>query len=199
MPYHVIQELISLAWFVMHCFSPDIIEAIHGSEGRFMFEVVDGQHYLALYLKFLNADKGLPDYGLRQMRAAQMQSSHMAKIFVSSNTHGKKYWTRSISALIEYVDNDVTHAASFQYSNWQCLWSDSTCLSLIFFTAYLWLSHQLNLRNTLLNESADRCGFSKALASIRNTWIGKYKRHDISQERFAVVSHRRDIVIFPMY
>lgn len=59
------------------------------------------------------------------------------------------------------------------------------CLAL---PVYLWLSHQLNLKNTILSERADMAGFSKALLAIRHTWSGKYGRHDINQERFATVS-----------
>lgn len=64
------------------------------------------------------------------------------------------------------------------------------------YSVYLWLSHQLNLDATLLSESADRCGFSKALQAIRQIWADKYGRHDPATERFAMVSISCIIQIF---
>jgi hypothetical protein len=81
--------LICWALIVLQWCSLKYIQNVHSN---FKYEVVDGQHYLKLFFKFLHADKTLPDFQKRLKRASEMQASHVAKIFVSRNPHGEDFF-----------------------------------------------------------------------------------------------------------
>lgn len=56
----------------------------------FKYEVIDGQHYRQVFNNFLNATESDRDYQKKVAAYKAMQATHVAKIFVATNSHGKE-------------------------------------------------------------------------------------------------------------
>lgn len=133
------------------------------------------------------------DAARRRARAVEMQASHIAKIFISTNQHGMLY-TGIFNLFMFYFVYISFCTLSLLLSVVSVQFFDHRIMNcnLFVFAVYLWLSHQLNLKQTLLSDSADMCGFSKALLAIRKFWTDKYGRHDPGDdgERFFTVRYK---------
>lgn len=58
---------------------------------NFLYECVDGQHFVEVWRRFAEAKKTDPLWHRKQERAREMQAHHIARLFLATDSHGEYF------------------------------------------------------------------------------------------------------------